>query len=381
MRTLLFSCLAFCVGEACGGERPWPTGATPAAADTTTAELRPARCQDGVVAPTPFVAVTEIPTTPGTDVTVQDVNNAGVVVGSQRMPDGSWHAFRYTDRDGVQDLALQPGFGTQSFATAIAEDGAVGGHSDHGDGTGALFGYRFTDGGGRVDVCPTVCSVWDLDRHGRVVGLVLDPVDATVWQAFLFSPAAGLRRLGTLGGARSSASGINDAGLVVGNAQIATSAVTDIGHAFIFDAVRGMRDLNAVANAPGWELKTANDITRTQIAGYGVHGGATHAFLYDIATRAVRDLGTPAGDGSSFAFALDAHGDVAGYAIRDAHANDAFVYSANIGMRRVGDFVDPAQQWDLQQVDGINDNGEVVGWGFHQGVARAFKLTLPLCSR
>src|SRR5262249_53345636 len=277
--------------------------------------------------------------------------------------------------------ALQPGFGAQSFATAIAQDGAVGGESDHGDGTGALFGYRFSDGGGRVEICPTVCSVWDLDSRGRVVGLILDPSDATAWQAFLFSPAAGLQRLGTLGGARSSASAINDAGLVVGNAQLAASTPGDIGHAFVFDAARGMRDLNSVANAPGWVLQTATDATRTQLTGYGLHGGATRAFLYDIGARRVRDLGAPSGDGSSFAYALNAHGDVAGYAIRDEHFNDAFVYGANIGMRKVADFVDPAEQWDLQQADGINDGGVIAGWGYHGGVARAYQLTLPICRR
>jgi uncharacterized membrane protein len=380
MRGALVGSLAFlCVQGGCGGDRPLPSPAA-ATPDTTAAELRRPRCDDGVVAPAGFLPVTEIPTV-GSDVIVQDVNNAGVVVGSQRMPDGNWHAFRYRSRDGLQDLALQPGFGAQSFATAIAQDGAVGGEADHGDGTSALFGYRFTDGGGHVEICPTVCSVWDLDWHGRVAGLIVDPSDATAWQAFLFSPAAGLQRLGTLGGARSSASAINDAGLVAGNAQLATSVPGDVGHAFIFDAAHGMRDLNSVANAPGWVLQTANDATRTQLAGYGVHGGVTRAFLYGIADRSVRDLGTPAGDGSSFAYALNANGDVAGYAVRDGHFNDAFVYGANIGMRKVGDFVDPAEGWDLQQADGINDGGIIVGWGYHNGVARGYQLTLPVCRR
>ena len=31
--------------------------------------------------------------------------------------------------------------------------------------------------------------------------------------------------------------------------------------------------------------------------------------------------------------------------------------------------------WRLLEATGINDNGEIVGWGFHEGVLRAFKLT------
>lgn len=366
------------VAGGCGDDPPREAAAEPA---QLTAELRCASCAEGAVAPRGYAAITEIPTA-GIDVFAQDVNDDGVVAGSLRAADGNWHAFRYTARDGVQDLTAQPGFGAQSFGSAIAEDGAVGGHSDHADGTGTLFGYRYTDAGGRGEVCPTVCSVWDLDARGRVVGLIADPSDASVWQAFLFAPAAGLLRLGTLGGLRSSASGISPTGLVVGNSQIPGSAARDVGHAFVYDAAHGMRDLNALArDAEGWVLEAANDATATQIAGYGARDGAVHAFLYDIAQGRVRDLGAPAGDGASYGWALNGHGDVVGYAVRDAHLNDAFIYSANLGMRRLGDFVDPALGWDLQQATSINDHGLIVGWGYKNGVPRAYELALPQCER
>jgi uncharacterized membrane protein len=213
------------------------------------------------------------------------------------------------------------------------------------------------------------------------VGSIPDPADATTWQAFLFTPAAGFRRLGTLGGARSAASAMNDAGLVFGNAQLATSVADDIGHAFVFDTARGLRDLNAVANAPGWVLQSANDATATLVAGFGLLGGETHAFLYDVASRNVRDLGIPGGDSASFGYAVDANGDVGGFAVRDARFNDAFIYSANIGMRKLGDFIDPALGWDLQQTDALNASGVVVGWGYHEGAQRPFQLTLPICDR
>src|SRR6185503_17796502 len=31
-------------------------------------------------------------------------------------------------------------------------------------------------------------------------------------------------------------------------------------------------------------------------------------------------------------------------------------------------------QWTLLEATGINDNGEIVGWGIHDGALRAFKL-------
>ena len=64
---------------------------------------------------------------------MQDINDDGVAVGSAQVAGGGYHAFRHTDLGGVQDLGALPGFGAQSFATAIAPDGAIGGHADHGD--------------------------------------------------------------------------------------------------------------------------------------------------------------------------------------------------------------------------------------------------------
>ncbi len=168
---------------------------------------------------------------------MHDINEDGVAVGSAQVDGGHYHAFRWTERGGTTDLASQPGFGTQSFTTAIAPDGAISGHSDHGDGTGTLYGYRWTPSTGRVEICPGGCSVWDLNGVGQVVGL-LPGRDTTTWQAFVWSAAAGLTRLGTLGGARSSASGISESGLVVGNAQLAGSPPDDVGHAFLYDTQR-----------------------------------------------------------------------------------------------------------------------------------------------
>ena len=150
-------------------------------------------------------------------------------------PDGNVHAIRHTDVGGVQDLGALGGFGARSLATAIASDGAIGGQADRADGTAVFFGHRFTAASGRTEICPTSCAVWDLNARGQVVGL-LPGRDPTVWQAFVHSPGGGLRAIGTLGGQRSSASAISEAGVVVGNAQLATSPPTDIGHAFIYDS-------------------------------------------------------------------------------------------------------------------------------------------------
>jgi probable HAF family extracellular repeat protein len=364
-----------------GPAGPGTSAATAAPSAAVNAELR-ARCTSGLVPPAAgFATITEIPSLGGRLMFVQDINDDGVAVGSGQVAGGHYHAFRHTDVGGVQDLGALSGFGSQSYASAIASDGAIAGHADRGEGTGTLFGYGYTASGGRAEICPTGCSVWDLNGGGQVVGLLLGQNPAT-WQAFVWSRAGGLHPLGTLGGARSSATGISEAGLVVGNAQLAGSASGDVGHAFLYDpgaAHPALQDLNARARTPGWVLRGANDVSAGYVVGYGLHNQQSRAFRFDLVTGEVHDLGT-IGDSPSIGWAGDDEGDVVGWVAKDDHTNIAFVHGAGLGgLHALGDYVDPAAGWDLQQANGINNHGAIVGMGIHQGITVGFKLTLPLC--
>ncbi|HXU62408.1 MAG TPA: hypothetical protein VN962_11935, partial [Polyangia bacterium] len=260
-------------------------------------------------------------------------------------------------------------------------DGAISGQSDRGD--GVYYGYRWTPSTGRVEVCPSACSVWDLNGRGQVAGLLLGQ-DTTTWQAFVWSAASGIKTIGTLGGTRSSASGISDQGLVVGNAQLADSAATDVGHAFLYDsraANAAIQDLNSRARTSGWVLRAATDVNDTYVVGYGVHNGLNRAFRLALQTGVVDDLGT-IGSGDSVAWAVDEAGDVVGWVAPDIHRTIAVVWGPAMGkMVALNDLVDPADGWDLWQADGINQHGAIVGTGYHQGVAVGFALTLPLAGR
>jgi probable HAF family extracellular repeat protein len=355
--------------------------AAPAATQVAAIEVR-GDCSPGFVSRPGYVPIAEIPSLGGNQIFIEDINDDGVAVGAASTAGGSVHAIRYTDSGGVQDLGALGGFGARSLATAIASDGAIGGAADHADGTAVLFGHRFTAAAGRTEICPASCAVWDLNARGQVVGL-LPGRDTTVWQAFLYSPGDGLRALGTLGGQRSSAGGISDAGVVVGNAQAATSAAGDIGHAFIYDSRQegaAMRDLNVVADARGWLLQTANDVNEAFIVGYGRRSGATRAYRIDLATHAVHDLGTIPGGGDSFAWGVDRHGDVVGWVKDELGRKTAFVYAVGLGgIRRLADFVDPALGWELAEAKAINAHGMIVGTGTRHGEPRGFKLALPVC--
>ena len=370
----------------CGGEHHDPAAIVPAI-EIARAESH-AHCGEhgnghGVVPPASgYARVVEIPAlAKDGSVFVSDINDDGVAVGSAQMDDGKFHAFRWTERGGTTDLSTQPGFGSVSYTSAVASDGAISGQSDHGD--GVFHGYRWTPSTGRVEICPGSCSVWDLNGRGQVVGL-LPGEDTSTWQAFVWSAAAGITTIGTLGGARSSASGISEQGLVVGNAQLADSAEGDVGHAFLFDsraARPAIQDLNSRARATGWVLRGASDVNDTYVVGYGVHDGQNRAFRLALLTGAVDDLGT-IGSGDSVAWAVDEAGDVVGWVSPDVHHNVATVWGPSMGkMVALNDLVDPAEGWDLQQANGINRHGVIVGMGMHQGVAAGFALTLPLAGQ
>jgi uncharacterized membrane protein len=367
--------------SSCGGDQGHqPPGPAVAAVRAGSAEAR-SRCTSGLVPPaTGYARIVEVRPPGDGLVFMHDVNDDGVAVGSVDV-EGKYRAFRWTERGGLTDLGTQTGFGTQSFTSAIAADGAIGGQSDQGDGTGTLFGYRWTASGGRTQVCSTACSVWDLNAAGQVVGL-LPGQDTTTWQAFLWTAHAGIKALGTLGGARSSASGISESGLIVGNAQVRGSAADDVGHAFLYDSRAAhpvLEDLNRRSQAPDWVLRGANDVNERFVVGYGVHGGQSHAFRLSLQNGEVDDLGT-LGTGSSIGWAVDGAGDVVGWVAVDAHTNVAFVWGPSLGkMTALGDLVDPAEGWQLQQANGINSHGVIVGMATHHGVPVGFQLTLPLC--
>jgi hypothetical protein len=126
-------------------------------------------------------------------------------------------------------------------------------------------------------------------------------------------------------------------------------------------------------------LRAANDVNDKFVVGYGLHDGQSHAFRLSIQTGAVDDLGTLS-TGSSVGWALDAVGDAVGWVAVDAHKNVAFVWSPSLGrLVALGELVDPAGGWQLQQAKGINSHGVIVGMATHHGVPVGFQLTLPLC--
>jgi probable HAF family extracellular repeat protein len=149
------------------------------------------------------------------------INDFGQVVGFFVLLDGSTHAFRWSEKLGVEDLG--PG-----YANAINLAGDVVGSTA-------------------------------LDGH-----------------AFLWTKRGGMQDLGTLSGdSASSAAAINFFGLVVG---------TSGTRAFFWSQWTGMLDLNTlIPRNSGWTLSNATGINIVgQIVGDGIINGQNHAFLLSL---------------------------------------------------------------------------------------------------
>jgi probable HAF family extracellular repeat protein len=189
----------------------------------------------------------------------------------------------------------------------------------------------------------------------------------TGWaSAYVATPGSRLSYLGTFGGPQSFAYGVNDAGQVVGTAQVPGGA----GHAFRYMPGIGKVDLNP-ANAAASDAQAIN--ASGQVAGTMVVNGQSHAFRYADGVG-VQDLGTGGGL-HTLAYAINDKGQVVGD-IRTAVWPHAFFYSDETGLVDLNARIDADSGWLLTHAYGINSRGEIVGEGLlgAQFTSRAFKL-------
>jgi probable HAF family extracellular repeat protein len=148
-------------------------------------------------------------------------------------------------------------------------------------------------------VGPAGSSAKGMNGYGQVVGTIQY---GSTTRAFLYNGTS-WANLGTLGGASSYAFGINDSGVVVGQAD------TSSGRSHAFSYWRGrMTDLGTL----GGDSSTATSINNSGvIVGYAnVAGGWAYAFRYQ--SGVMHNLGAlPAGLGS-YAYKINSKGVIAG---------------------------------------------------------------------
>jgi len=301
------------------------------------------------------------------------LNGLGDVVGVAATPAGARHAFLRRGGDMI-DLGTLPG-GSASYATAINDRGDVAGYG----GINA-YGPEFRE--------VVQGFVW---RNGE-----MRPVGA------LYCPCTFNVRYGS-----SSAFAVSDAGWVVGESQ--TNRQTWTG-AFVWQdgAMRGLdfgrpptgnvrayaiNDIHEVTGdaldrafilrdgvsrdlgvLPGFVASSGRAVNnKGQVAGVSTSSaGTTRAFLWDLGT--MRDLGALPGDASSEARGMNDLSVVVGRS-GSADLSDSRAVLWQGGAPLDLNQVVRAPNWTLSAATGINNLGQIVGFGVHDGSVRGFLLT------
>jgi probable HAF family extracellular repeat protein len=332
---------------------PWPGSAASAAVEYT---------------------VTNLGTFGGSNSLAYALNNAGSVVGVARTTPGDvLQAFR-TDAAGlIQPVApLAPG--SHSVARAVNDGGQVAGHLNNrafrADASGMMTSLGGLDG--------VESGAYGMNGLGQVVGYIGYPAptedDNTTTRAFRTDAVGVMTKMGTLGGVNSWALGINDAGLIVGYADDARGRQ----RAFRTDAAGVLHDLGTLGG-PSGRARAINAAGQT-VGNADTAAGSSHAFRTDTAGL-LYDLGT-LGGGDSTAIAINDLGAVVGTSAVPGGVTPAnpfgytpFVYDDARGMRDLNELIAADSGWFLVEVAGINDRGQIAGYGVINNQTRAFLLT------
>lgn len=314
-------------------------------------------------------AIVELGTLGGSQSFALDINNSGQITGNARTAANVLHTFLWQD-GAMIDLGILPESTTDfSRGFAINELGQVTGESDNNiskaflfdPGTNLLINIGHLGGGSAFGA--------DINDEGQIVGSSSNGLRT---RAFLFSSGA-MQDLGTLLGSQDSfarAWGINSGGDVVGFSR---NAADTASHATLWSNGQ-ILDLGAFGGQDAFSEALAINDTG-QIVGRSAVAGATdqRAFLWKNGDLV--DLGTVAGLKFSRANDVNELGLVVGTASQfEGFSGRGFRWAEGV-IADLNVLLPANSGWLVTSVEGVNDVGQITGFGTLNGQTRAFLMT------
>jgi probable HAF family extracellular repeat protein len=279
------------------------------------------------------------------------INDNSEVVGFAQTTEGTTHGFLWTAQEGMQDLGVPDGNYAGSYARAINNNGEISGTVDN-SGAGKAFYWSAATG---FIVLNHAANGQSINDFGRLTGTVFA---GAITEACLWNPLTGkLRLLGFLPGESYSAGeDVNNKESVAGQAE------TDSGdfHPMFWSRATGMLDLGV---PPTVDFGLANAINdHDEVVGdtwLSTTGGSGMGFYWSQSTGRIELITLPKRTFTSVS-GINNRGMIAGQCAGDRAALRAVLWvNYSSKPRDLGTLPGGAVSAAL----GLNDQGQVVGWG------------------
>jgi probable HAF family extracellular repeat protein len=282
------------------------------------------------------------------------VNENGDVVGYGTLATGGTHAFLVSNGNGVMtDLGTLPG-GANSIAYSINSAGTIVGYSsspNSGQRAVIFANGTVTDLGALNDFGTPGAGIsiaHAVNNKGQIAGWSFNfdtgsvSVNSFSTHAFLLSNGV----MKDIGGITAMGLGLNDSGVVVGSSTFPDGEI----HGVLFDGSGGYTDLGNLM------CIIQDPITFLPGTAFGCFNG----------------------QGNSGANAINNFGQIVGNSDTQHQGLHAFLF-LNGRLRDLNWYIPANSGWVLQTATAINDRGQIVGNGTHNGVRAGYLLT-PICA-
>lgn len=297
------------------------------------------------------------------------INEHGDIAGMAATASGDFHAFRYTDATGIQDLG-GPALGLFSQAFGI---------NNAGDVVGVLADFDFNIQGFIAPAGLPMQSLFTPERpiawaysitdDGRITGQLYAGVEMHPFRTLLTGEIQDLVATGFRGIARA----MNADGHVAGDYAPVTYPTSGEYSAFRFSDAGGFVHLGSFGGNGLGSFGLAINASNVIVGCANLTDVQSHAYRARE-SEPLEDLGTLGGT-SSCAEGINANGEIVGWSDTATGQGHAFVYSDRDGMLDVNDLVPSELGLRLVFARAINSRGQIVATSATIAGTRTYRLT------